>query len=101
MGLIGPAELRMMKETAYLINVCRGTIIQQRALVRALKEGWIAGAALDVFEEEPLPPDSELWQMKNVIITPHVSSWSSDYRRRACQVFCRNLVHIVDRAREY
>lgn len=69
--LIGEVELRAMKPTAYLINISRGPIIQQEVLIRALREGWIAGASLDVFEYEPLDPASELWTLPNAIITPH------------------------------
>ena len=69
--LIGEPELRAMKPTAYLINVSRGPIIQEDVLTRALRECWIAGASLDVFEREPLDPTSPLWEMPNVIVTPH------------------------------
>ncbi len=109
-GMIGPREFEAMKENAYLINVCRGKVVQEEALVTALRQGQIRGAALDVFENEPLPPESELWGLKNVIISPHVSSWSKDYRMRAAEIFCVNLerylsgkplLHIVDRSRGY
>lgn len=109
-GMIGPRELQVMKESAYLINVCRGKVVQERALVAALHAGHIAGAALDVFENEPLAADSELWGLKNVIISPHVSSWSRDYRMRAAEIFCVNLekylsgqplLYVIDRSREY
>lgn len=108
--MIGPREFRAMKETAYLINVCRGAVVQEQALIVALQEGRIAGAALDVFENEPLPPDSELWGLENVIISPHISSWSEDYRTRSAEVFCINLerylshqplLNVIDRSREY
>ncbi|MDR5703997.1 MAG: D-2-hydroxyacid dehydrogenase, partial [Armatimonadota bacterium] len=78
-GLIGERELRLMKPTAFLINVGRGPIVQERALIRALREGWIAGAALDVFEQEPLPADSPLYDLENVILTPHVAGTSPRY----------------------
>jgi D-2-hydroxyacid dehydrogenase (NADP+) len=109
-GMIGPRELEAMKKSAYLINVCRGNVVQERALITALQRGHIAGAALDVFENEPLPADSELWGLKNVIISPHISSWSKDYRMRAAEIFWVNLerylsgnplLHIIDRSREY
>ncbi len=108
--MIGSRELHAMKETAYLINVCRGAVVQERALIAALQEKRIAGAALDVFENEPLPPDNELWDLENVIISPHISSWSKDYRARAAEVFCTNLerylshqplLNVIDRSREY
>jgi len=70
-GMIGERELRAMKPTAYLVNVGRGGIVDERALIQALEEGWIAGAGLDVFGTEPLPEDSPLWKMENVIITSH------------------------------
>ena len=89
--LIGERELRLMKPSAYVINVARGGIIDQEALIRALKEGWIAGAGLDVFEEEPLPKDSELWKLENVVITPHVSGANPHYDDRAVRIFCENL----------
>ena len=94
-GLIGERELRAMKPTARIINIARGAIIDEAALVRALKEGWIAGAALDVFEQEPLSPESELWAMENVILTPHISGGTPVYMERAVDVFCDNLRHYV------
>jgi len=90
-GLIGERELRTMRPTARVINISRGAVIDEAALVRALKEGWIAGAALDVFQEEPLPPDSELWGMDNVILTPHISGGTPVYMERAVALFCDNL----------
>ena len=70
-GLIGEKEFRLMKPTAYFINVARGELVQQEALVRGLREGWIRGAALDVFQEEPLPADDPLTNLDNVILAPH------------------------------
>jgi D-2-hydroxyacid dehydrogenase (NADP+) len=90
-GLIGERELRTMRPTARLINVSRGAVVDEAALVRALKEEWIAGAALDVFQEEPLAPDSELWGMDNVILTPHISGGTPVYMERAVALFCDNL----------
>jgi len=90
-GLIGERELRAMKPTARIINIARGPIIDEAALVRALKEKWIGGAALDVFEHEPLPPESELWGMENVILTPHISGGTPVYMERAVELFCDNL----------
>lgn len=89
--LIGERELRAMKETAYIINIGRGAIIQEEALIRALREGWIAGAGLDVFEEEPLPEDSPLWDMENVIITPHYAGITPYYADRVVEIFTENL----------
>jgi glyoxylate/hydroxypyruvate reductase A len=72
-GLIGEAELRAMRPGALLVNVGRGNLVQEDALVRALQERWIAGAVLDVFAEEPLPPAHPFWGMPNVVVTPHIS----------------------------
>ncbi len=72
--MIGERELKMMKKTAYIVNTARGELVDEAALVKALKEGWIAGAALDVLEKEPPPPDSELLKLENVIITPHAGA---------------------------
>lgn len=93
--LIGEAQLRAMKKTAYLINVARGRIVDEQALIKALTEGWIAGAGLDVFETEPLPPTSALWSFPNVIISPHMSAISPYYMNRAIAVFCENLQRFV------
>jgi phosphoglycerate dehydrogenase-like enzyme len=70
-GLIGERELRLMKPTAYFVNVARGELVQQEVLVRCLKEKWIAGAGLDVYVQEPLPVGDPLLQLDNVILTPH------------------------------
>jgi phosphoglycerate dehydrogenase-like enzyme len=94
-GLIGERELRSMRPGAWLINVSRGRVVREAALVRALKEGWIAGAALDVFEEEPLPPGSELWSLPNVFVTPHNSGWSPLNMDRASEIFLDNLARFV------
>ena len=80
-GMIGEAQLRRMQRHAILINTARGKIVQQKPLERALAEGWIAGAALDVFEEEPLAEPSPLWQLDNLILTPHVAGLSGDALR--------------------
>ncbi|MGD0794796.1 MAG: D-2-hydroxyacid dehydrogenase [Dehalococcoidales bacterium] len=89
--LIGEKELRAMKKTAYLINISRGGIVDEDALIRALDEKWIAGAGLDVTVREPLPPDSRLWDFENVIITPHISGGQEDYLLLATALFCENL----------
>lgn len=90
-GLIGEPELRAMRPRAVIINIARGAVVDERALVRALKEGWIAGAALDVFEIEPLPAESELWGLENVLVTPHISGGTPRYMERAVDLFCDNL----------
>lgn len=76
-GLIGEQELRSMKPTAYLINTARGALIDETALERALREGWIAGAALDVLATEPPPKDHPLLQLPNVLVTPHIA-WNTN-----------------------
>jgi phosphoglycerate dehydrogenase-like enzyme len=90
-GMLDAAALRAMKRDAFLVNVSRGAIIVEDALIQALKEGWIAGAALDVFAQEPLPADSELWRLENVILTPHVSATTPAYEERASILFAENL----------
>lgn len=90
-GMIGERELRAMKPTAFIINIGRGGTIQQDALIRALREGWIDGAGLDVFEVEPLPQDSPLWDLDNVILTPHYSGRTPRYHERAMEIFLDNL----------
>ena len=89
--MIAEKELRAMKPTACLINVARGGVIDQDVLIRALKEGWIKGAVLDVFTPEPLPPESELWGLPNAIVTPHVSAWAGDVTEAATELFYQNL----------
>ncbi len=89
--LIGEAELRAMKKDSYLVNIARGHVIDEQALVRALREGWIGGAGLDVAEVEPLPSNSPLYGMPNVIITPHVAGLSTHYDQRLAQLFAENL----------
>ena len=91
-GMIGEAALRAMKPTAYLINIARGSVVDETALVHALRKQWIAGAALDVFEEEPLPADSPLWALPNAMVTPHVAGEPADYARRVADVFVDNVL---------
>jgi len=95
--LIGERELRTMKSTAYLINVARGSIVDEEALTRAISERWIAGAGLDVFATEPLPADSKLWEFPNVIFSPHVAGLMEDYTIRANELFCENLRRYLNR----
>lgn len=90
-GLIGEEELRAMRPNAYLVNVSRGGIVDEPVLIRALQEGWIAGAGLDVFQEEPLPSDSSLYDLDNVILSPHVAGFSPRYDERATDLFAENL----------
>jgi phosphoglycerate dehydrogenase-like enzyme len=108
--LLNETLLREMKPNAFLINVGRGSVIKEADLVKALRKGWLAGAGLDVFEQEPLPADSPLWSMDNVIISPHVSGFTPHYNERAVDLFAQNirrylsgerLLNQVDRQREY
>lgn len=94
--MIGEEQLRSMKPSAVIVNIARGAVIDEPALIHALKEGWIAGAALDVFEQEPLPEDSEIWKLPNVLLTPHVSGGTPRYMERAVDLFCDNLHHYLD-----
>jgi phosphoglycerate dehydrogenase-like enzyme len=89
--LIGARALAAMKPDAYVINVARGALIDQRALIEALRERKIGGAALDVFEHEPLPADSPLWDLDNVLITPHQGGISHRLWERQFQLFSQNL----------
>lgn len=89
--MFGAEQFRMMKRSAMFINIGRGEVVDEQALILALQEGHIAGAGLDVFEQEPLPATSPLWKMDNVIITPHASGGSKYYNERAFEVFMDNL----------
>jgi D-2-hydroxyacid dehydrogenase (NADP+) len=109
-GLIGEAELRCMKPNAYLINVARGAVVDEAALIRALEEKRIAGAGLDVFVREPLPPESPFYGLPTVIFSPHISGEMPDYEARATDIFCENLrryiagepfLHEVDKGKGY
>ena len=89
--MIGWEELTLMKPSARLMNLGRGALVDEAALIEALREGRIAGAALDVFDEEPLPPGSPLWDMPEVIVTPHTSGLAPRYWERAMEQFTANL----------
>ncbi|MEM4726696.1 MAG: D-glycerate dehydrogenase [Candidatus Bathyarchaeia archaeon] len=93
-GFIGEREFKMMKPTSYIINTSRGQVIDEGALCKALKEGWIAGAGLDVFEKEPLQRNSELINMDNVVLTPHIGSYTAE-TRRAMALMCIENVRAV------
>ena len=95
-GMIGREEFQAMKPTAFLFNVGRGPIVDQDALVEALRSGEIAGAGLDAMSPEPLPADSPLWDMPNVIITPHHAGQSPKAPARRFQLFCENLKAYVE-----
>ncbi len=90
-GLIGAAELRQMRRDGVLINVARGKLVREEDLEAELSRGTIAGAALDVVEHEPLPPQSRLWDLPNVVITPHTSAFRDDYWTLAVDLFASNL----------
>ncbi len=108
--LFDAAAFAAMKPSAVLINIARGGIVDETALITALQTGQIAGAALDVFAEEPLPLDNPLWSMPNVLISPHVAGFTPHYHERVMGVFAENLrrmldgrelVNLVDRRRGY
>ena len=88
---IGEREFAAMKPGAYLVNIGRGKVIDERAMAAALTAGKIGGAGLDVFEHEPLEASSPLWDMENVILTPHISGASRGYMDKACELFAENL----------
>jgi D-2-hydroxyacid dehydrogenase (NADP+) len=90
-GLIGDAEFDAMRDDAYLINVARGPIVDEEALVAALDDGRIAGAAMDVFETEPLPEDSPLWEQEDVIVTPHKGSATNRYHLDIAGLVAENV----------
>jgi D-3-phosphoglycerate dehydrogenase len=97
--LIGRRQLRLMKQSAYLINTCRGPVLEEAALIEALQQGWIAGAALDVFEEEPLPAGSPLRSMDNCLLAPHNANSSPVAWRRVHDNTIRNLIEGLDASR--
>ena len=90
-GIIGERRLKRMKPGALLINIGRGALVQESALVRAVREGWIAGAGLDVFDNEPLPRRNPLWDLPGVVITPHVAGTFPGYMGAAADLFLNNL----------
>jgi len=94
--MIGEEELKLMKPSAYIINVSRGAVIDNTSLIKALREGWISGAGLDVFEEEPLSENSDFWKLENTVITPHISGSTPRYAERVVEIFCKNLVRYLD-----
>jgi phosphoglycerate dehydrogenase-like enzyme len=107
-GIIGAAALGAMKPTAWLINIARGAVVDETALLAALEKRRIAGAVLDVFDREPLPPSHPLWKLDNVVVTPHISGPSTP--DEIAPVFNDNLArylagrplrHVVDRSLGY
>ena len=90
--LVNAEKLKLMKKTAYLINNSRGPVVDEKALYQALKAGKIAGAGLDVFEQEPTPVDNPLLKLENVVVAPHISSASYETRSRMAEMVAENLV---------
>ena len=95
-GLVGEEQIRQMKRGSYIVNVGRGGIVDEVALVSALRDGHLAGAALDVFAREPLPPDSPLWSEPRLLMTAHVAGNSLLYEERATDLFLENLRRYLD-----
>jgi phosphoglycerate dehydrogenase-like enzyme len=109
-GLIGEAELRAMRSDAFLINIARGEVVDEEALARCLRAGGLAGAALDVFDQEPLPAGHPFWSLPNLVITPHISGYTPTYFDRMLGIFEDNLgrylegrplVNVVDKQAGY
>lgn len=109
-GMLGEAEFRVMKPGAYFICFSRGGIADDAALLRTLREGWIAGAGLDAHDDEPLPPESPFWDAPNTIVTPHNGATTRATRQRGIDIFVDNLrryrgghplVNIVDKQAGY
>ena len=90
-GIVGAKLLAAMKPSAFIVNVARGGVVDEPALIKALEAGQIAGAALDVFSEEPLPPTNPLWKTKNVTIFPHLGGYSQGYEDRAMPTLAGNM----------
>ena len=93
--MIGAEQIALMKPTAMLVPMSRGGIINEAAMATALREGRLATAAMDVFATEPLPEDSELWEMENVLITPHVSGGTQFERQHVLEIFGENIGRFV------
>lgn len=97
-GLIGAEELLSMRSDAVLVNVARGAVVDEAALTVALQQGRIRGAALDVFDVEPLPPASPLWDLPNVVVTPHMAGMTERYAERCADLFAENARRLADGA---
>jgi phosphoglycerate dehydrogenase-like enzyme len=95
-GLIGERELSIMKKGAVLINIARGSMVDEEALIRALESGHLGGAAIDVASKEPLPPESPLWGFPRVIISPHSASTADTENEKLTEIFCDNLRRYLD-----
>ena len=94
-GLIGEKQLRMMKNTAYIVNTSRGQLIDEKALLRALMEEWIAGAGLDVFEKEPPDIDNPLFELENVVLTPHIAWYTEEAMRRLESMAVQRAIELL------
>jgi len=94
--LIGETQLRSMKPESVLINTCRGPVVDEQALIRALQEGWIAAAGLDVFDPEPLAPTSPLLEMENVVLTPHVAGCSDISKDSFWRLSVETLIRVAE-----
>lgn len=94
-GLIGPAEIEAMRPNAVVINVGRGPVIDEPALIAALQSGSIRGAALDVFDVEPLPPEHPFWTLPNVLLSPHTADHTAGWVELAMEMFVRNFDHFI------
>jgi phosphoglycerate dehydrogenase-like enzyme len=108
--MFNEAAFQAMKSSAFLVNIARGDVCNESDLIRALQEKQIAGAALDVFEHEPLSPESPLWHLPNVLLSPHISGQTPQYDERASALFTENLrrymvgeplLNVVDKAQGY
>src|SRR5439155_18284528 len=97
-GMVGEEQLRALPRTAFLLNPARGRIIREQALLRALSEGWIAGAALDTHFAYPLPAEHPLWRLPNVILTPHISGAdkSRHFPGRVADLFAQNVTRFLE-----
>jgi phosphoglycerate dehydrogenase-like enzyme len=96
-GIVGERELRALPSSAFVLNPSRGPLIQEEALLRALREGWIAGAAIDTHYQYPLPPEHPLWRFSNVILTPHISGsgLSPHFLDRCWDIFTQNVRRLL------
>jgi glyoxylate/hydroxypyruvate reductase A len=94
--MIGKQELDLLKPGAFLINIARGAVVDEPALIAALRSGHLSGAALDVFEQEPLPESSLFWEMENVLVNPHSASTSDRENERLTALFCDNLQRFLN-----
>jgi phosphoglycerate dehydrogenase-like enzyme len=99
-GMIGAAQLMRMKRSAFLINVARGRVVDEPALIDALRQGRIAGAGLDTFYDEPLPSSSALWGMPQVLITPHTAGETRRYEERVIDILLENMGRLWDGKKE-